>query len=228
MNTWYTRLMFNTEIASNGAVALQLKELVKTGLFSGVSDPKSLDANIAGDVSTWFHIQFKPWFMALSTLLGPESDRNQLVSPQYIFNINEITKALFVARSFYATKADEAFMTSIKDVAKYQALFCEELAAAVNQAYANSIVEYGLMPKEAATETEASSYEGSTPENFNWPGTVLSYHSKIKNVESTQQTTEQIGCPGNGNSQYLPWVFTAAFGLIAWAAAAKKPDSNRK
>lgn len=227
MNTWYTRLMCNTEIASTGAVALNLKNAVKTGLFMGFEDPKSLDASIASDVSTWFHTQLKPWFLNLSARLGNQSGRDQLISPEYIFNVNEIVKALYVARSFYATKSDAAFMTSLKDVAKYQSLFCEELAAAVLQAYANSIAEYDLTPKEAATETEASSYQGSTPEDFNWPGTVLSYHSKINNVESTQQESTNQNCPGSGNgNDYLPWVITAAFGLIAWAAAAKKPDSN--
>ena len=223
MNTWYTRLMCNTEIAANGAVAIRLAEAVNTGLFPNFMDAKSLDANVAGDVSTWFHTQFKPWFLNLSTKLGSEVEENELVSEVYFSQINEVVKALYVARSYYATKADEAFMSSIRNVASYQALFCEELAAAVLQAYANSIKQYGLFVKTAGTETEASSYKGSTPEKFTWPGTVLSYHSKIINVE-TEQTTPDCQGSAKGNGQYLPWVFTAAFGLIAWAAAAKKTN----
>ncbi len=221
MNTWYTRLICNTDVAANGTVAVRLIAAIKTGLFPNVTGPKSLDANVSGDVSTWFHTQFKPWFLSLSVGLGSETERSQLVSKAYFWKINEIVKALYVARSFYATKADEAFMTSIKDVARYQALFCEELATALMQAYVESVKEYDLSVKVVGTETEASSYQGSTPEKFNWPGTVLSYHSKIINVES-EQTNQNCQGKAHGNGQYLPWVFTAAFGLIAWAAAAKK------
>lgn len=221
--TWYQKLVRCIEVAGTGNVAELLRSTVDTGLFSLAPKSNGLDASISEDVSDWFHTRFKPWFTKITLGLGAATSREDLVSGTYITHLNSAITALHVARAYYAKQADNEFVSSLEHVARYQAQFCEELAEALQVVYIKALAAHGLEPVIGSTITEASSYRGVMPEGFNWPGPIEAFHQIIKDVvqegqqQQQQQEEQKVKIP-----QYLPWVFTAAFGLIAWSAAAKK------
>lgn len=230
-NTWYTRLKAQLQINATGIVAENLRSTLAAGIFQSATSPfggqGALDVQVSNDVAQWFNAKFKPWFYQLTSSLTVENEVSELTSSTYANLINEAVAALFVARSYYAKKADETIYTSLKNVALYKALFCEEAAQSIAFAYEQALRQYGGFEGKERMTTVASEHEGSTPENFNWNNNhVLVNHVKFENVtimegENNQQQQQQ-NCSGNG--QYLPWVICAAFGIIAWSAAAKKSN----
>lgn len=221
--TWYQKLIRCIEVAGNGAVAELLRSTVDSGLFSLAPKANALDASVATDVSDWFHTRLKPWFMKITLGLGTATSEQELVSVGYITHLNNALTAIHVARSYYAKQADDAYMSSLKSVYRFQAQFCEELAELLQGSYEKALAAYNLVPVYRGNLTEASTYKGVTPEGFKWPGTIEAFHQII--IEVAQEGQEQQQNQGQQQSripQYLPWVFTAAFGLIAWSAAAKK------
>lgn len=224
--TWYQKLISCVEVAAFGAVARLLKSTVETGLFSKKPEINGLDSQVTTDVEKWFLENFRPWFAELSKKLGSATDKTVLLSPAYIIQVNQVITALHVARAYYAKLASEAYVSSIEEVNVLQAAFCEEMAKAVSYSNTRVLAQYGIEPKQGIAMTEASSYTGTTPEGFKWPGTVVANH-KIFSHEEThinqpQPTAGQPLKAGKIFKDHLPWVFTAAFGLIAWSAAAKK------
>lgn len=224
--SWYKKLICSLEITASGAVANVLKQFVSTGLFpNGISQVNLLDASVSKDVAEWFNSLLKPWFKDLSILLGNSSEKEVVTSPEYWEKVNQILVALNVARSYYATTADGTIITSLEDVAQIKALICEELEKAVAAAYKMTLESNGYVVEEAPVQTEASSYQGNTPEAFKWAKTTLAYHKKFTAVEG-QGTEQQQQCeqPGKQRKDYIPWVIATAFGLIAWTAAASKKE----
>lgn len=227
--TWYQKLISCIEIAAFGAVAGVLKSAVATGLFSKQPEINGLDSQVVVDVERWFLKKMNPWFKTLTQQLGSVTDKNVLVSPAYIDQINQVITALHVARAYYAKLASEAYVTSIEEVNMLQAAFCEELATAVAASYTGVVSQYGTEPKEGISITEASAYTGSMPDGFQWPGTVIVNHKIFTpkeheevSINQPQSTAEQRVKTEKSKRDYLPWVFTAFFGLIAWSASAKK------
>lgn len=219
--TWYQKLISCIEVAGNGVVAVFLRSTVETGLFSLAPKINGLDTSVSADVSDWFHTRLKPWFSKITLKAGGVVGVEDLSSSEFISEVNDIITSLHVSRAYYAKVADETFITSLENVSRLKARFCEELAEAVQGSYEKALAQYGLVPQYQMEITEASSYEGITPEFFNWPGTIEAYHQIITDVAQEGQQQEQQERKNNV-PQYLPWVFTAAFGLIAWSAAAKK------
>ncbi len=217
-------ILCGVRIYGTGAVAQLVNQLVQAGPIERQPNLNSLDASVFEDLKKWFDTSFNPWFLDLTTEIGGENEASLVSSPEYFQKINQVTTALQVARSYYSKVADEEFMSSLKNVARMKARFCEALAEAIGQAYETVLKQTGLEPEYRLQITEASSYEGSTPEIFKWPGTIEAYHQIIIDVETegTTQAQQQEKQTQNKTQQYLPWVFTAAFGLIAWSAAAKK------
>ena len=147
-------------------------------------------------------------------------------------SINKIITALFVARSYYAKVADSEFNSSLKNVGLYKAAICEEIAKSLALAFEEALRQYGnTIEGKIMESTIASIYTGSTPEKFIWNGNVIVNHVKYENLKVMQtlkNTTpeEPVNC--SGEKQYLPWVFCAAFGLIAWASAAKESKQQQR
>lgn len=224
--SWYKNLICSLQIPASGAVASVLKQAVATGLFpKGISQANLLDASITEDVGRWFATKLSPWFIGLTVNLGNTSEKEVVISSEYIEKVNQILVALNVARSYYATASEGAILTSLKSVAQLKAIICEELEKAVAAAYKMTLESNGYSVGEASVQTEASSYQGTTPEAFKWGKTTLAYHKIFTAVEgeAAQQET-QCPQPGKQSKDYLPWVIAGAFGLIAWTAAASKKE----
>ena len=223
MSTWYKRLICKTEVSATGAVAGSLRSSVQTGLFEKQPLSTGLDTSVSTDVAQWFNTIFNPWFAELSAKLGPEAEINLLISPEYSERVNEVLIALWVARSYYVKTADEAFISSLEKVARFKAQFCEEIALAVQSAYKDTLAQYGEFEGAVFTQTIASAFDGTTPETFNWPGTVVVNHIIFENMELASENQEQFGEGKPQQKELLPWVFTGIFGVIALVAASSKP-----
>lgn len=200
MSNWYSSLFSRLEVFTDNATANKLKVNLLEACLSVLPGAKMLDVSVSDDVLLWFETIFSPWFSKLSV---------NLVNSE---GINEVLTALNVARSYYETKVDQELLTSTKDVYRYKVRICEDLAGLIINTFRNPSGE------NIYVQTEASSYSGSTPEPFNWPGTVLSYHQILETVNIEGEKTQEC----SGKKDFLPWVITAAFGLIAWSAAASK------
>lgn len=222
--TWYKSLITKIEVSATGTVAAFLQTAAESGLFQKVPVGTGIDTSVSVDVAQWFNTVFNPWFAELSAKLGYESELEQLTSSGYSERINEVLIALWVARSYYAKQADVALITSLKNVALYKAAICEELALAVQNSYRKSVEQYGEFQYqgEVFTQTIASAYNGTTPETFTWPGTVVVNHIIFQDVEAGENNQEE-NVKSTGQKELLPWVFTAAFGVIALIAASSKP-----
>jgi len=219
--TWYNNLLSKLQISGNGLVSNFLTETVMNGLIKGKVQGNSLDSAVSDDVSLWFTEKFNPWFAELSTPLGSATDKSELVSVEYYQGINDVVSALNVCRSYYDVQGDQEIITSLVTVAYLQALICEEISKEIITAYERSIGVTNDFSGKVDTYTNASDYLGTTPEVFVWPeNTVISYHQKFQNMKDNEVVLNQEKT--QGTRQYLPWVFTAAFGLIAWSAAAAK------
>ncbi|NJW53542.1 hypothetical protein [Salinimicrobium oceani] len=219
---WYQRLISRIEVAGNGMVAEFLRSTVETGLFSKAPNINALDASIPGDVSEWFASSFKPWFMKVTLNLGVLANQEILTSQAFINTVNQVVESLNVARSYYAKEADFSMITSLENAARLKAQMCEEAASAVFTAYEKALAQFGLVPQYGMAITESSSFDGSTPEVFKWKKITEAYHKKIIDVNKEGTENQEQQQKTSHIPQYLPWVFTAAFGLIAWSAAAKK------
>jgi len=224
-SNWYSRLKCNLEITTAGIVAVSLRTIFTGNKFQNVPKTRDLDSNIPADITQWFTVVLNPWFGKLSAELGVNNTVRELTDPTYTDKINSIITALYVARTYYAKQADASYITSLKTVAIYKAALCEELAKAIGAAYEGALLQFGAEIKgKTRITTIASSYEGTGPENFKWDGDYLVNHVQYENIEvmDNQEETKET----KRTKDLLPWVFTAAFGLIAWSAAAAKSNSK--
>lgn len=219
-------ILGKVNISGTGVVARNLQAAIDGRGITIECDDKAgsiLDTAVFDDVLVWFRMNFNPWFADLSSKLGVEQNQMELIQPGYYSRLNEIIAALNVAKAYYALKANEAFMTSIEDVANVKGIICETLSTGIIEAYELAIGKPEGMNILENSSTIATTYEGSIPEVFKWPDTVtIAYHKKFTRVEQGGNNTGDQAQINSGSKQYLPWVFTAAFGLIAWSAAAKK------
>lgn len=225
----YSCLLGVLKITGTGIVAQNLREVLDSAKFQKLPDFKELDPNLPGDISKWFTGVFNPWFASISRNLTTGGSEAELVAPGYSEHLNQIITGLYVARAFYAKTADSEFVSALKILALYKAAICEEIAKSIVFAFETAVFQYGNELKGRTIETTiASAYTGSTPERFNWNGNVLVNHAKYDEIKIMGNPTDNQNQVGNcsGSKQYLPWVFCAAFGLIAWASAAK--DTNQK
>lgn len=228
---WYSCLLESLEISGTGIVAENLREVLNTAMFQKLPESKELDPNLSGDVNMWFTAVFNPWFTSISGGLTTGNSEAELVSPGYCEQLNKIIIGLYVARAFYAKTADSEFVTALKVLALYKAAVCEEIAKSIVFAFEKAAFQYGNELKGRTIETTiASIYTGSTPERFIWNGNVLVNHVKYQDLKIMGNPTDNQNQVGNcsGSNQYLPWVFCAAFGLIAWASAAKETNQKQQ
>lgn len=218
-NNWYTRLKCDLEITTAGIVAVTLRTLFSGNQFQNLPVTRDLDSNIQRDITEWFTAIFNPWFGKLSASLVVNNTVQELTDTTYSEKINNIITALYVARTYYAKQADSSYITSLKGVALYKAALCEELAKTIGAAYEHALQQFGTKKMEKTRiSTIASTYEGVGPEYYNWGGDYIVNHVQYENIEvMAEETTKE-----KGTKDYLPWVITAAFGLIAWSAAAAK------
>jgi hypothetical protein len=207
-------------VSGNGAISGSVVAAVMNGLIKGETQGNSLDSDVYEDINRWFNNSFNPWFASATNVFGLETKESDLLHPDYYAGINEIITALNVSRSNYELQGGQEIISSLETVAFMKALICEELSNAIISSYEKAI---GVTPDfygKSDTSTIASEYTGTTPERFIWPeNVVISYHKKFINMNKNEVETDNRP---KKPKQYLPWVFTAGFGLIAWAAAAKK------
>jgi len=94
----------------------------------------------------------------------------------------------------------------------------EELANCIGAAYETALNQFGTeIIGKTRISTMASTYEGTGPENYKWDGEYLVNHIQYEKIENMEQSTD---CK-KGKTDYLPWIITSGFFLIAWSAAAK-------
>jgi hypothetical protein len=217
---WYNQLLRNLQVSGNGAISGSVVAAVMNGLIKGETQGNSLDSDVYEDVNRWFNNSFNPWFAQVSQVFGLETQKEDLLYPDYYAGINELISALNVSRSYYELQGSQEIITSLETVAYMKALICEELSNVIISSYEKAI---GVTPDfygKSDSYTIATEYTGTTPERFVWPeNTVISYHKQFLNMNKNEKVTDNIP---RTPKQYLPWVFTVGFGLIAWAAAAKK------
>lgn len=225
-SNWYTRLKCELEITTAGIVAVSLRTIFSSNQFQNLPVSRDLDSNIREDITQWFTAKFNPWFGKMSASLSVNNSLRELSDPTYSDKINSIITALYVARTYYAKQADSSYITSLKAVALYKAAMCEELAKSIGAAYELALRQFGNgIEGKTRISTVASTYEGTGPENYKWDGDYLVNHVQYENIEvMAEETTEET--KGKRTRDLLPWVFTAAFGLIAWSAAAAKSSSK--
>ncbi len=220
------QILEKVNISGTGIVARNLQAAVDGGSIKVECDDSTgsiLDTAVFDDAAVWFRMKFNPWFADLSAKLGSEQDHITLIQPGYYNRLNEIISALNVAKAYYSLKANEAYMTSIEDVENVKGIICETLSNGIIEAYELAIGKPEGMNILENSSTIGTTYQGSIPEVFKWPDTItIAYHKKFTKVEQGGNNNEDQQQCNSGSKQYLPWVFTAAFGLIAWSAAAKK------
>ncbi len=220
-SNWYSRLKCKIEISTAGIVAISLRTIFSSNQFQNVPVTRDLDSSIEKDITNWFTVIFNPWFGKLSTGIVVNNTANELTDSSYSDKINSIITALYVARTYYAKQADSSFITSLKSVALYKAAICEEVARSLGCAYEDALLQFGAkIIGKTRISTVASTYEGTGPENYRWDGDFLVNHVQYENIEVMSEKEEEA-TKEKRTKDYLPWVFTAAFGLIAWSAAAK-------
>jgi len=214
---WYHHLKCKLEITAAGIVAATLHTFFSGNQFQKLPATRDLDSNIEKDVTQWFNGSFNPWFSKLSAGLTVNNTVTELTASSYLEKINSIITALFVARTYYAKQADSSYITSLKSVALYKAAMCEELAKAIGAAYQYESNKFGCeIIEKTSISTIASTYEGSGPVNYKWDGEYLVNHFQYKKTGVMEETKDKK------TKDYLPWVISAGFFLIAWSAAAAK------
>ena len=227
MSAWYQNILKKIQINSSGIVSAFLNEITNSGALKSTykSNPTALDVDVENTVVGWFNLLFNPWFSELSVRLGVDDNFRALTSSEYVAKINRTIQELAVARAYYAQQANDAMFSSLKYVALHKAAICEELAKAISEAYEKALRRYGdSITGKTIEQTEVHEFDGSRPEPYKWQGKEIIVNTiKYENVAVDQQENEQSNETTTSRvPQYLPWVFTAAFGLIAWSAAAKK------
>ena len=221
--SWFKHILSGLSVNATGVVADHLEAYIQEPKLQTQYEVVSscLDVSAARDLQEWADKTFANWFHELTQLLEVENSLEALTNPNYTDFINRIITALEVSRAYYAQQASEdSFLNSLRTVALRKAIVCEALSAYVIQSYSDALKEYGNEIKgHTINSVEAHLYEGTQPENFKWKKkNVFVNHIIFENV-SVDQETEKAK---NTGRDYLPWVFTAAFGLIAWSAAARK------
>ena len=227
MSAWYQEILKKIQITASGIVADLLNEITNSGALKSTykSNPTALDVDVENTVVGWFNLLFNPWFSELSVRLGVDDNLEALTSSEYAAKISRIIQELAVARAYYAQQANDAIIGSLKYVALHKAALCEELATAISEAYEKALHRYGnSISGKTIEQTEVHEFDGSRPEPYKWQGKEIIVNTiKYENVAVDQQENPQSNETTTSRvPQYLPWVFTAAFGLIAWSAAAKK------
>ena len=186
MEKWYKNLKSKLQINATGIVGNFLKAILANDLAMELPQAREIDSNISADFTTWFNGIFSPWFAQLSATLNSGNTLEELTAVSYTTNINNAIKALWVAKSYYSKQADAAFVTSLQTVELYKAALCEEIARSLDLAYEEALRQYGTeIEGKDTTTTIASTYKGTTPENFKWNGDVLVNHVVFENVKVT-------------------------------------------
>lgn len=227
---WYNRLIKSIEIPATGVVAGHVKAALPK-MLEKVPFDNSLDTSVSEDVCQWFEAVLEPWFAELSASLEIKDTGTELSSEGYTYEINKIITALMVSRSWYQTKANEGFMTSLKTVAGFKALICEELATAVATAYTTALDNHGEWEGKTIIDTVSSEYTGTTPEKFTWNNTVGAYHTFFERVQMVgyaarekriEAEAEEKEGKKPASKNYVPWVVAGIFGLVALNNASTK------
>ena len=217
-------ILSNLQLPATGTIVNYVKSVISGGLIDRLPSINDLDSSLFEDVRNWIEEEFLPYIQDLSLLLGDTADKATIISPEYAERVNEVIASLHVSRAYYISKADETLVTSLENVSRLKAKICEKIANAVATAYDQLLSAAGVEAK-STTTTAASAFQGKTPESFSWTGTVLAVHPQFSVKTVVQAPKEQSGAnplQGKPVKDYLPWVFTAFFGLIAWTSAAKK------
>ena len=218
-NTWYKSKI---KITSAGIVAVNIRAAIEAEMFQDLPKYSHIDVSLSSDIREWFDNVLNPWFGELSRGLTVDNNLNELINSSYTDNINRIITSLFVANSYYQVQAESNYLSSsLKNVSLYKAGLCEQLAKTIVYAYEEALKQFGSNIQGKTVKTTVAANYIDTPEPFNWTGNVLVnniHYEKVRVMESNNQETQQPEC----KTQYLPWVFTAAFGVIAWTAAASK------
>ncbi|MDT0643698.1 hypothetical protein RM553_12720 [Zunongwangia sp. F363] len=219
-----TAILKRLEVKAIGPVAENLKNLLAAAEIKTTYDAQAniLDTGLSSDVAEWVKI-FRPWFSGLTENLSVADDFERLSANEYTEKLNQVIEALEVARAYYAQQANFEIISSLAKVALQKAAICEIAALAVIKAFEASLSLYGsgFSGKEFVS-VEANFYEGSRPEPYQWQKkniivNLINFNNvAVDNSENQEQKLE------SRVPQYLPWVFTATFALIAWSAAAKK------
>ncbi|MGB7841158.1 MAG: hypothetical protein WBL21_00095 [Salinimicrobium sp.] len=226
MSAWYKEILEKIQINASGIVADLLQQILSSDILTTIykSNPSALDVDVDNQVKSWFEKIFNPWFSGLTVRLGIDDNLQALTSSEYTEKINRTIQELGVARAYYAQQANDAFISSIKYVALHKAALCEDLARSISESYEKALLRYGNTISGKSIEiTDVHDFNGSTPEPLKWNNKEIIVNTiKYENVAVDQQEQPSNEKTTSRVPQYLPWVFTAAFGLIAWSAAAKK------
>ncbi|MDT0689365.1 hypothetical protein RM549_06180 [Salegentibacter sp. F188] len=212
------------EVAAIGPVADALKIVLEGDIETTYkADANILDVSASEDMEIWFNKIFSSWFSSLTARLTVADDFKVLTANDFTQELNQVIEALEVARAYYAQQANFEIISSLENVALQKAAICEIAAKAVVTAYEVALNTYGSeFTGREWVSIQANFFEGSTPEPYQWQKkniivNLINFNNVAVENSENQEQPVQTRVP-----QYLPWVFTAAFGIIAWSAASKK------
>ncbi len=222
MKNWFAILIDRIQVSASGMLAENFSQTLKCGVFRQFKESNGIDVSVSQEVKKWFDSHFSEWFANLSVMLT--EDKSSL--NEFSEKINTLIKHLSVARGYYSKQADVAMTTSLKNVAQAKVMLIEELITSLIFSYEQCLKACGIEPNKTIEITNAIDFEGDSPEEYRWKhDKVIVNHTKFENMEDPAQPQNPQACK-KGTKDYLPWVITGAFFLIAWGSAVTKPKTK--
>lgn len=221
MSNWFSILIDKIQISASGMIAERFKQVLNEGRFRQFEQGKGIDVSVSQEAKKWFDNYFLDWFAGLSVMINEDNSGINAFSEK----INKVIQSLAVARGYYSKQADVAMTTSLKDLALAKVMLIEEVITSLVFSYEQCLTACAIDPNKTIEMTNAIDFEGSTPEKYYWKhDKVIVNHTKFLNMEDSAQQSSQA-CE-KGTKDYLPWVITGAFFLIAWGSAVTKDKTK--